>query len=122
MSRNEKAMSFSQTSLMLSLPPTLQSRTCYPLEYNICHQFFNSNIITTLQISRSSKPCLDTSYMQEKKGFQIYYISQHSNFLVAQGPPLSSDISKTNENSERKICQCICINNRLHWAEFEQNR
>ena len=58
----------------------------YPLEYNICHQFFNSNIITTLQISRSSKLYLDTSYMQGKKGFQIYYILEHSNFLVPQGP------------------------------------
>ena len=43
-------------------------------------------------------------------------------FLVAQGPPLSSDISKTNENGEGKICQCICTDNRSHWAEFEQNR
>ena len=73
----------------------------YPLEYNICHQFFNSNIITTLQISHSSKPYLNTSYMQGKKGFQIYHISEHSKFLVAQGPLLSS--SKTNENGEGKF-------------------
>ena len=94
----------------------------YPLEYNISPQFFNWNIITTLQISRSSKPYLDTSYVQGKKEFQIDYISEHSNFLVAQGPPLSSDNSKTNENGEGDICQCICTDNRSHWAEFEQNR